>query len=204
MHRHFLASRLMLKKKRPTFQRGAFASHANNALIDYDKVRVALADHPLRVRKTVHVNRHPAAVQKHEVAVPDQSEMVRPVSLDEELFRMPPETEHFAVTRSKLFLVYRRRLIRVHVRLARAGKRTRLIPVYFLSATLNACVRLSTYVRAGLRFRLCVRLLLSGTHLLPLGGSSSLRLFRLPLRLLRFLRCLTYRHKRQCQGSYGC
>ena len=195
----------MFKKKRPAFQQGAFACRAKmNALINYDKVRIALADHPLRVGKPVHVNRDPAAVQEHEIAVPDQSEMARSVSLDEEFFRMPPKTEHFTVTRSKLFLVYRRRLIGVHIRLARARTRTRLIPVYFLSATLNACVRLSTYVRAGLRFRLCVRLLLSWTHLLPLGRSSSLRLFRLLLRLLWFLRCLAYRHKRQCQGSYCC
>ena len=93
---------------------------ANNALINYNKVRVARADHTLRVYKPVHVNRDPAAVQEDEVGIADQPEMVRPVSLDEELFRMPPETEHFAMTRSELFLVYRRRLIRVHVRLARA------------------------------------------------------------------------------------
>ncbi len=117
---------------------------ANNALINYNKVRVARADHALRVCKPVHVNRDPAAVQEDEVGIPDQPEMVRPVSLDEELFRMPPKTEHFAMTRSELFLVYRRRLIRVHVRLARARMRTRFIPVYVRSVTLN--VRLSAYV----------------------------------------------------------
>ena len=95
---------------------------ADGALINYNKVRVARADNALCVCKPVHVNRDPAAVYEHEVAVPDQSEMARPVSLDEELLRMPPETEHFAMTRSELVLVYRRCLIRVHVCLA--GTRT--------------------------------------------------------------------------------
>ena len=153
---------------------------ANDALINYNKVRVARADHALRVCKPVHVNRDPAAIHEDEVRVPDQSEMVRPVSLDEELFRMPPKTEHLAMTRSELFLVHRRRLIRVHVRLARARMRTRLIPVYVRSATLNVC--LSTYVRPGLRFCLRFALLLSGMHLLPFCRRSSLRFFRLPLR----------------------
>src|SRR5213078_5061200 len=94
-------------------------------LVNYNKVRIARADQPFRVYKAVHVNRDPAAVHEHEVRVPDQPEMVRPKSLDEELFRMPPETEHFAMTRPELLLVYRRRLIRAaHVRLARG--RTRL------------------------------------------------------------------------------
>ena len=94
---------------------------AKNALFNnFNKVRIALADHPLRVRKTVHVNRDPTAVHKYEVRIPDQPEMARTVSLDEELFRMPSKTEHLTMTRSELFLVHRRRLIRVHVRLARA------------------------------------------------------------------------------------
>jgi len=76
--------------------------------------------------------------------------MVRSVSLYEELFRMLSKTEHFTVTRFELFLVYCRRLIRVHVRLARARTRARLILVYLMSATLD--VGLSTYVRAVLRF----------------------------------------------------
>jgi len=77
---------------------------ANYALINYNKVRLARADHALRVRKAVHVNRDPAAVHKDEVRIPDQPEMVRPVPLDEELFLMPPKTEHFTMTRSELFL----------------------------------------------------------------------------------------------------
>jgi len=77
---------------------------ANYALINYNKVRLARADHALRIRKAVHVNRDPAAVHKDEVRIPDQPEMVRPVPLDEELFLMPPKTEHFTMTRSELFL----------------------------------------------------------------------------------------------------
>ena len=95
---------------------------ADGALINYNKVRVTRADNALCVCKPVHVNRDPAAVYEHEVAIPDQSEMARPVSLDEELLRVPSKTEHLTVTRSELFLVYRRCLIRVHVCLA--GTRT--------------------------------------------------------------------------------
>ena len=47
--------------------------------------------------------------------------MVLAEPLDEELFRMPAKTEHFAVTRLELFLVHGRRLIRA--RLALAGGR---------------------------------------------------------------------------------
>src|SRR4030095_15484009 len=130
------------------------------------------------------------AVHEYEVRVPDQSEMARTVSLDEEFFRMPPKTEHFGMTRSELFLVHRRRLICVHVRLARARTRARVIPVYVRSATLN--VRLLAYVLAGLGF--CLRfgrlLLLGGTHLLRFRRRSSLRFLRLLLRLLWLLRCL--------------
>ena len=188
-----------MAKKRPAFGRGAFVCHANDALINYNKVRVALADNALRVCKSIHVNRDPATVDEHEVAVPDQSEMGRSVSLNEELFRMPSQTEHFAMTRSELFLVYRRRLIGVHVGLAGTRTCTGLRLVY-VSAALNVC--LSTYVRPCLRFRLWVALILSlcGTHLLSFRRRSSLRLFRLllglPLRLLWLLRCLAYSHKR--------
>src|SRR5580765_449096 len=101
--------------------------------------------------------------------------MVRPVSLDEELFRMPPKTENLAMTRSELFLVHR-------CRLARARMRIRLSPVY-IGATLN--VRLSPHVCTGLRFCLrFVRLLLGRTHLLALRGRSSLGFFRLRICLL--------------------
>jgi len=62
---------LIDKKSAPHFSGALLRLTQNNALIDYDKVRVALADHPLCVRKTVHVNRDPAAVQEHKVAVTD-------------------------------------------------------------------------------------------------------------------------------------
>src|SRR5262249_46830219 len=132
-------------------------------------------------------------VQEHEIRVPDQPKVVRPVSLDEELLRMPPKTEHFAVTRPELFLVHRRRLIcarhvrltrALHVRLARARRRTRLILVYARSLTLNLC--LSAYVCTRLRFCLWfVLLLFGGFHFLPFSRRSSLRFLRLLLRLLR-------------------
>jgi hypothetical protein len=54
-----------------------------------------------------------------------------------EFFRMPPKTEHLAMTSSELFVVYGRRLIRVHVRLAGVRTRTKLSLVY-MSATLLA------------------------------------------------------------------
>ena len=111
--------------------------------------------------------------------------MASTVSLDEELFRMPTKTEHLAMTRSELFLVHRRRLICVHVRLARARMRTSLIPVHVRSVTLNLC--LSAYVCTGLRFCLRFALLLSGMHLLPLRRRSSLRFLCLLLRLLWLL-----------------
>jgi len=112
-----------------------------NALIDFNKVRVARANHPFRVDKAVYVNCDPAAVHEHEVRTPDQPEMARPVSLDEELLRMPSKTEHFAVTRPELLLVHRRRLIRAsNVGLARARTRTSFILVYVWSVTLNLCL----------------------------------------------------------------
>src|SRR6266446_9914340 len=108
----------------------ALLCRAENALIHFNHLRIARADHSLRIYKAVHVNRDPAAVHEHEVRVRDQPEMARPESLDEELFRMPPKTEHFAVTRPELLLVHCRRLIRArHVRLARARTRPRLSPV---------------------------------------------------------------------------
>jgi hypothetical protein len=119
---HFASCVDQRKKKRPAFQRGAFVCFAQkNALFNnFNKVRFARADHSLRVGKTVHVNRDPTAVHEYEVRIPDQPEMARTVSLDEELFRLPSKTEHLTMTRSELFLVHRRRLICVlHVRLAR-------------------------------------------------------------------------------------
>src|SRR5206468_4734914 len=128
------------QKKAPRIFSGALLCGAEDALVNYNKIRIARADHAFRVYKAVHVNRDPAAVHEHEVRVPDQPEMARPESLDEELFRMPPKTEHFAVTRPELLLVHRRRLTRApHVRLARARAcaraRTcaRFIPIHVLS-----------------------------------------------------------------------
>src|SRR5207244_4710942 len=125
---------------------------AANSLLDHDKLRIACADYELRIYKAVYVNRDPAAVHEHEIRVPDQPEMARAEPLDEELFRMPPKTEHFAVTRPELLLVHCRRLTRAfHVRLVRARTYAsfipayaRLISVHLLSTTLN--VRLSAYV----------------------------------------------------------
>src|SRR5947208_16672340 len=175
--------RVDAKKKAPRISSGALLSRAEDALINFNKFRIARADYPLRKYEAVHVNRDPTAIHEHEVRVPDQPEMVRPESLDEELFRMPPKTEHFAMTRPELFLVHRRRLIRVpHVRLARARTCSRFIPVYVRSAALN--VGLSTHVCARFRFCLRVALLLRGAHLLRFRRRSRLRFLRLLLRLL--------------------
>src|SRR6476660_7976730 len=123
--------------------------------------------------------------------------MARTVSLDEELFRMPPKTEHLAMTRSELFLVHRGRLICVpHVRLARARTRTSFSPVHVRSVTLNLC--LSAYVCSRLRFCLRFALLLRGSHFFRFRRGSSLRFLGLLLRLLWLLFCLAYGHKRQC------
>src|SRR6266700_4593100 len=93
------------KKSAPHFS-GALLCRAENALIHFNKLRIARADHPLRIYEAVHVNHDPATIHEHEVRVRDQPEMVRPESLDEELFRMPPKTEHFAVTRLELLHVH--------------------------------------------------------------------------------------------------
>src|SRR5207247_8317041 len=58
------------KKSAQHFQRSAFC-RAANALLNFNKLRIARADHPLRIHKAVHVNRDPAAVHEHEVRVPD-------------------------------------------------------------------------------------------------------------------------------------
>jgi hypothetical protein len=79
----------MRQKSAPHFS-GALFCCATNALInDFNKVRLARADHALGVGKAVHVNCEPVSVHEHEVRIPDQSEMARAVSLNEELFRMP-------------------------------------------------------------------------------------------------------------------
>src|SRR6266478_7541759 len=98
----FLIYREAMPKKAPRIFSGALLYRAKDALINFDKVRIARANHTFRVDKAVHVNRDPAAVHEDEVEVPDQPEMVRPKSLDEELLRMPPKTEHFTVTGPEL------------------------------------------------------------------------------------------------------
>jgi hypothetical protein len=184
------------QKKALRISSGALLCCAEAALLNFNILGIAGADHPFRIYKAVHVNCDPAVVHEHEVRVADQPEMVRPESLDEELFRMPPKTEHFAMTRLELLHVHLRGLIHVrlarrsiYVRLVRARTCPRLIPVYVRSTTLN--VRLSTYVCACFRFCLRFVLLLRGTHLLlPFRRRSSLRFFRLrlPLRRLLWLR----------------
>src|SRR5213080_252037 len=113
----------MKTRKAPRISAERFSVCATNALINnFNKVRLTRADHALGVRKAVHVNCDPASVHEHEVRIPDQSEMVRPISLNEELFRVPSKTEHFGVTRRELVLVHSgRRLVRArHVSLARS------------------------------------------------------------------------------------
>src|SRR5205814_3373492 len=168
-----------MPKKAPRIFSGALLYRAKDALINFDKVRIARANHTFRVNKAVHVNRDPAGVHKDEVGVPDQPEMVRPKSFDEEFLRMPPKTEHFTVTRSELLLVHSRFL-------ARARTRSSFTPVHVLSATLN--IGLSTYVCVRLRF--CLRLvrLLRGSHVLLFRRCCRLRFARLPRRLLRLRR----------------
>ncbi len=95
-------------KKALRISSGALLYRTANALINFIKVRITRADHPFRINETVYVNRDPAAVHEHEVLVADEPEIAFSVSLDEELFRMPPETEHLAMTRPELCLVYGR------------------------------------------------------------------------------------------------
>ena len=176
-----------VQKKRSAFPSGALLYREDDTLINFNKLRIARADHALCIYKAVHVNGDPTAVHKHEVRVANQPEMSLSVSLDEELFRMPPKTEHFGMTRPELLLVHSRRLIRVpHVCLSRGRMHSSFMLVYVLSMTLNG--RLSTC--ACTHLRLCLRfprLRLFGVHLLPFRRRRSLRFFR--LRLLRF-RCL--------------
>src|SRR5438477_9220598 len=179
LYSSFLIYREAMPKKAPRSSSGALSCRAKDALINYDKVRIARANHPFCVDKAVHVNRDPAGVHEDEVGVPDQPEMIRPKSLDEELLRMPPKTEHFAVTRPELLLVHGRFL-------ARARTRSSFAPVHVLSATLN--IGLSTYVCVRLRFCLRVIRLLRGAHVLLFRRRCRLRFARLPRRLLRLRR----------------
>lgn len=124
---------------------GALFCCATNALINnFNKVRLARADHVLGVRKAVHVNCDPTSVYEHEVRIPDQSEMARPISLNEELFRVPSKTEHFGVTRSELVLVHSRRLVRArHVSLARA-RTSVVVWLMAMNGNANAAIAVST------------------------------------------------------------
>src|SRR5438105_15220045 len=108
------------QNKAPRISSGALLCRAEDALINnFNKVRIARADHPLRKYEAFHVNRDPTAVHEHEVRVLDQPDMVRPESLDEEVLRMPPKTKHFAVARLELLQVHLLHLIRAfHVSLA--------------------------------------------------------------------------------------
>ncbi len=183
-------------KKALRISSGALLCREDDALINFNKFRIARADDALRIYKAVHVNRDPATIHEREVRVANQPEMSFPEPLDEEFLGMSPKIEHFCVTRLEFLLVHGRRLTcaphvrltRVHVRLARASTRarthSRLCLVYLRGATFNAC--LSAYVCARLRFCLRIGLLLSGAHLLPFRWRSSLRFFRLLLRLLWF------------------
>src|SRR5437764_1052978 len=172
---------LSAKKKRPAFPAERFCVAQKHALLNFNKLRIARADYALRIYEAVHVNCDPAAVHECEVCVPDQSDMVSPESLNEELLRMPPKTEHFAMTRLELLHVHPGRLIHVrrliHVSPARARTHTRLssarfVPVY--ASFVPVCARfipvyarlvpvhillsaalhilLSTYICARLRF----------------------------------------------------
>src|SRR5438876_5344645 len=119
--------------------------------------------------------------------------MAFPISLDEELFWMPPKPEHFAVTRLELLHAHLRRLTRVrltrrliralHVSLSRARTRTSFSLLYVRSVTLNLC--LSAHVCSRLRFCLRFGLLLRGAHFLRFRWGGCLRFVGLPLRLLR-------------------
>src|SRR5437764_15169550 len=152
---------LSAKKKRPAFPAERFCVAQKHALLNFNKLRIARADYALRIYEAVHVNCDPAAVHECEVCVPDQSDMVSPESLNEELLRMPPKTEHFAMTRLELLHAYPRLIRATQVRLARARTCPGFILVYVRSATLN--VRLSRHVCARLRFCLLLRV----SHLLP-------------------------------------
>src|SRR5439155_17836372 len=105
------------QKKRPAVPAERFCvSRREMRLVNFDEFRITRANHLFAVDKAVHVNRDPAAVHEDEVGVPDQPEMVRSKSLDEELLRMPPKAEHFTVTRPELLFVYGRFLARARAR----------------------------------------------------------------------------------------
>ena len=63
-----------MQKKRPAFSAERFC-RAQAALLNFDKLGIARADHPLRIYKAVHVNCDPTTVDKREVRVTDQPEL---------------------------------------------------------------------------------------------------------------------------------
>src|SRR5215211_3170005 len=145
---------IKIQKKAPRiFQRSAFVA-CKTPLINFDKLRIAGANHSLRVCETVHINRYPATVHEHKVRISDQPEMVRPIPLNEELFRVPSKTEHFAVPRSEFILVHGGRLIRVHVPLARARTYPSLTPIY---PSLSPVYVPSLTLNIGLSAHICAR-----------------------------------------------
>src|SRR6266853_5948170 len=99
----------MRKKSAPQFSGALFCCATNALFNNFDKVRLARANHALGVRKAVHVNCDPASVNEYKVRISDQPEMARPISLNEELFRVPSKAEHIGVTRHELVLVHSRR-----------------------------------------------------------------------------------------------
>src|SRR5690242_11279833 len=117
--------------------------------------------------------------------------MARTVTLDVELFRMPPKTEHFTMTRPELVFVDSSSL-------AGARMHTSLSFVH-MSAAFN--IRVSTRVCRSLRSGLRV---LAITHVLPCRWHSSLGLFRLSLRCRLLVGRLAQSHERQCRRRYYC
>ena len=67
-----------MPKKALRISSGALLCRAEDALVNFNKVRIAHADHSLRIDKTIHVNRDPTVVHEDEVRASDQPKMVRP------------------------------------------------------------------------------------------------------------------------------
>src|SRR5690242_4213489 len=115
--------------------------------------------------------------------------MVRPETLDEELFGMASKREHFAVTRLELLLVH----LRLSLGLARC---TRFRLLCARRATFRFCP--FSHGCAGLRFGLGFALLLRGTRLFLFRRCFLLIFVRLPLRrTLLLIRRLSQGHEWQ-------
>jgi hypothetical protein len=145
----FLFSHPIAKKNAPHFAERFLVRKI--ALFNFNEVGITRADHSLRVGETVHVNSDPTTVQEYEVRITDHTEMIRTISLHEELFRVPTKTEHLTVTGSELVLVYGGRMVRVHVCLTGGRTRTSLMLVH-MGAAFDRRVRLFTCVSARFRF----------------------------------------------------